>query len=48
MKSRISAYDEISRVLTNYEEGTGDEQGLHELLLWLYEKWTDIMNGQYK
>lgn len=36
---RISAYDEISRTLTNYEDGTDDEQDLYELLVWLQNNW---------
>ena len=39
---RRIAEDEMSRVLTGYEEGTSDEQDLYELLCWMQNNWESI------
>lgn len=45
-QERIDTYDEICRVLTNYENGSDDEQDLYELLVWLRNNWDFITGDQ--
>ena len=42
----INVYDEISRTLTNYEEGTDTEQDLYELLCFIWNNWNEITKGE--
>lgn len=43
-QEQINTYDEICRTLTNYENGSDDEQDLYELLVWLQNNW-DFITG---
>lgn len=40
--TRRIAEDQISLILTNYEEGIDDEQDLYELLCWIQNNWEHI------
>lgn len=40
--TRRIAEDQITLILTNYEEGIDDEQDLYELLCWIQNNWEHI------
>lgn len=42
MTEKMKIYDELSYILTDYEEGRADQTDLYKMLVKIQNYWTDI------
>ena len=46
MSEKNKIYDELSRVLTEYEEGLIEAEELYDMLVLIQNSWEDIITSQ--
>lgn len=46
MNKKNEIYDEMCRVLTDYETGDADETNLYEMLVKIQNRWEDVITAE--
>jgi hypothetical protein len=46
LETKRTIYDELCRVLTDYEEKSADSKDLYEMLVKIQNRWEDVITEQ--